>query len=250
MTTSTAPATEVGSIVERLRALVAGLPEQDGVAVFGGIYLTVTEAVAGHLAAGDVFADPVAVARLDVLFADRFLGAVEAATAAAAAATDATDATDATAAAARPAACWRPLLELRLHPGILPVQFALAGMNAHIEHDLPLAVLDSCAALGCSPDDLSADFHHVNDVLAQVEAQVRERLMPAPEKLDPDGPLLHLLSSWSIDAARDAAWAGALTLWELRNRPAALAAASGALDDGTGLVCRCLLTPLTGPGPR
>ena len=233
MTTSTAPATEVGGIAERLRALVAGLPEQDGVAVFGGVYLTVTEAIAAHLAAGDVFADPVAVARLDVLFADRFLGAA-----------------DAAATTARPAACWRPLLELRLHPGILPVQFALSGMNAHIEHDLPLAVLDTCAVLGCSPDDLSADFQHVNAVLAQVEAQVRDRLGPAPEELDPDGPLLHLLSSWSIDAARDAAWASALTLWELRERPVALAAASEALDDGTGLVCRCLLTPLAGPGPR
>ena len=253
MTTSTAPAGEVGSIVERLRALVAGLPAQDGVAVFGGVYLTVTEAVATHLAAGDVFADPAAVARLDVLFADRFLGAVEAATAAeaaAAAATDAADATDATAAAARPAACWRPLLELRRHPGILPVQFALSGINAHVEHDLPLALLDTCAVLGCAPDDLSADFHRVNDVLAQVEAQVRERLAPAPAELEPDGPLLHLLSSWSIDAARDAAWASTLTLWELRERPVALAAASGALDDGTGLVCRCLLTPLTGPGPH
>lgn len=168
MTTSTAPVTDVGGIVERLRTLVTGLPEQDGVAVFGEVYLTVTEAIAAHLAAGDVFADPAAVARLDVLFADRFLSAVDPAT-------------------VRPPACWRPLVELRLHPGVLPVQFALCGMNAHIEHDLPLAVLDTCSVLGCSPDDLSADFHHVNDVLAQVEARVRERLMPAPEELDPDG---------------------------------------------------------------
>ena len=247
MTTSTAPAGEVGSIVERLRALVAGLPAQDGVAVFGGVYLTVTEAVATHLAAGDVFADPAAVARLDVLFADRFLTAVDAAAAPAPAPAPAPAST---AARARPAACWRPLLELRRHPGILPVQFALSGINAHVEHDLPLALLDTCAVLGCAPDDLSADFHRVNDVLAQVEAQVRERLAPAPAELEPDGPLLHLLSSWSIDAARDAAWASTLTLWELRERPVALAAASGALDDGTGLVCRCLLTPLAGPGPH
>ena len=251
MTTSTAPATEVGSIVERLRALVAGLPEQDGVAVFGGIYLTVTEAVAGHLAAGDVFADPVAVARLDVLFADRFLGAVEAATAAEAAAAAATDAADATAAAARPAACWRPLLELRLHPGILPVQFALAGMNAHIEHDLPLAVLDTCRQLDCPPTELSADFHRVNQVLAQVEARVRARLLPSlaglEQELDLGDPLLHLVSSWSIDRARDAAWTTALTLWELRGDPQLLATATRALDDATGLVSRCLLTPL-GPG--
>src|SRR5215468_7752824 len=33
---------------------------------------------------------------------------------------------------------WRPLTERRDAPGIEPIQFALAGMNAHINHDLPL----------------------------------------------------------------------------------------------------------------
>ncbi|MHA6764606.1 DUF5995 family protein [Streptacidiphilus sp. PAMC 29251] len=213
----------VAEIVRRLRLLLAGLPPQDGVAVFGGAYLTVTRSVADHLAAGDLFRSPAEVAPLDVLFADRFLDAL---------------------AAPRAPACWRPLLEFRLHPGILPVQFALSGMNAHIEHDLPLAVVDACAALGCSPEELATDFHRVNDLLAQVEEQVREQLMPAPGELEQAEPLLHLLSSWSIDRARDAAWASAVTFWELRDRPLPRAVASAALDDATGLVCRCLLTPL------
>jgi hypothetical protein len=117
-------------------------------------------------------------------------------------------------------------------------------MNAHIEHDLPLAVVDTCAALGCPPSELSGDFHRVNDVLAEVEEQVRERLLPSLEQLDIGDPLLHLVSAWSIDRARDAAWASALTLWELRDCPVALTAATDALTDATGLVCRCLLTPL------
>ncbi|MEY9963947.1 hypothetical protein ABIA33_001981 [Streptacidiphilus sp. MAP12-16] len=217
------PGAEVGAIVERLRLLVSGLPPQDGVAVFGGAYLTVTEAVREHLDAGGYFHDPADVAELDVLFADRFLDAL---------------------AADRAPACWRPLLELRLHPGVLPLQYALAGMNAHIEHDLPLAVVDACTALGCSPEELAADFHRVNDVLADVEEQVRDRLMPPPEQLDVAEPLLHLVSSWSIDRARDAAWASAVTLWELRDRPAAYGVAADALDDAAGLVSRCLLTPL------
>jgi hypothetical protein len=36
--------------------------------------------------------------------------------------------------------------------GIEPVQFALAGMNAHINHDLPLAMVSTCTALGTAPD--------------------------------------------------------------------------------------------------
>lgn len=217
-------AADVGAVVARLRGLVTALPAQDGVAAFAAAYLTVTEALAAHLAAGGYFKNPDGVARLDVLFAGRFLDALT---------------------ARRPPACWRPLLQLRLHPGVLPVQFALCGMNAHIEHDLPLAVVDACTLLGCSPDELSGDFHRVNDLLAQVEEEVRDRLMPVVDgELAVAEPLLHLLSAWSIERARGAAWASAATLWELRDRPDAYRVAAEALDDATGLVCRCLLTPL------
>ncbi len=224
---------DVGGVAARLRQLVAGLPPQDGVAVFGEVYLTVTEAVRARLAAGDVFRTPADTARLDVVFAGRFLDALRPGPAPA-------------------PACWRPLLRLRMHPGIRPVQFALSGMNAHIEHDLPLAVVDTCRQLGCGPAELSGDFHRVNDVLAQVEQRVRERLLPSlaglEQELDVGDPLLHLLSSWSVDRARDAAWAGALTLWELRDNPSVFATAAQALDDACGLVSRCLLTPLGGTG--
>ena len=230
MTTETAtgpgPVADVTAIVERLRLLLAGLPPQDGVAVFGGVYLTVTEAVRDHLGAGDLFRAPAEVAVLDVLFANRFLDALT---------------------APRAPACWRPLLEFRLHPGVRPIQFALSGMNAHIEHDLPLAVVDACTVLGCSPEELGTDFHRVNDLLAQVEERVRDRLMPAPEELDVAEPLLHLIGSWSIDRARDAAWASAVTLWELRDSPGPLAVSTAALTDATGLLSRYLLTPLRTP---
>ena len=223
MATTSTPVAELAAVVQRLQALVDGLPPQDGVAVFGEVYLTVTEAIEAHLAADDLFRDPATVARLDVLFAGRFLAAF----------------------GPDPApACWRPLLDLRLHPGIRPVQFALAGMNAHIEHDLPLAVVDTCELLGCSPAELSVDFHRINSVLAQVEDGVREELMPSAEESAVADPLLHLLSSWSMDRARDAAWAGAVTLWELRDRPHAYTVAAAALDDSAGMVSRCLLTPL------
>ncbi|WP_042375170.1 DUF5995 family protein [Streptacidiphilus neutrinimicus] len=223
MELSTAPADAVAVVAARLGDAVSGLPPGDGVGVFGGVYLQVTDAVVRRLGEDGYFGSPADVARLDTLFADRFLGALGA---------------DA------PPACWRPLLDLRLHPGIRPVQFALAGMNSHIEHDLPLSVVDSCRSLDCPPQELEADFHRVNDLLAGVEEQVREELLALPPELDVADPLLHLLDSWSIDAARDAAWASARMLWELRGTPEAYAAAAGALDRSTGMMSRCLLTPL------
>ncbi|WP_037570730.1 DUF5995 family protein [Phaeacidiphilus oryzae] len=220
MATVTAP---LAPAIGALRTLAATPPPGDGVAVFARMYLVVTQAVDRHLRLTRYFQDPEATGVLAVLFADRFLDALD----------------------ARPApACWRPLLALRRHPGIRPIQFALAGMNAHIEHDLPLALLDTCARTGRALHDMSADFHRVNDVLAEVEEKAREELAPAGHGDDPDEPLLHLLGCWSIDRARDAAWASAHALWELRSRPEAYAATADALSDSVGLISRCLLTPL------
>jgi hypothetical protein len=45
----------------------------------------------------------------------------------------------------------RPLVERRAAVGIESIQFALAGMNAHINHDLSVAMVSTCAALATSP---------------------------------------------------------------------------------------------------
>ncbi|MFC8454318.1 DUF5995 family protein [Kitasatospora sp. NPDC057223] len=218
----------VGQVVDRMRGIGAALPAGDGLGVFNGMYLTVTELVRDQLAAA-FFDDPAAVTTLDALFAGRYLAAV-----------------DAAAAGRRPPACWRPLFELRGHPGIHPLQFALAGMNAHIEHDLPLAVVDTCRRLGLEPRDVAADYHRVNDLLARVEGGVRESLLPDGGLLDAADPLLHVCGVWSVDKAREAAWASVLALWQLRPVPLAYAAVSAALDGSVGMVCRALLTPLEG----
>ncbi|MFD0278146.1 DUF5995 family protein [Kitasatospora sp. NPDC127111] len=228
------PAHEVDRMVGRLRGIGRGLPPSDGVAVFNRMYLTVTEAVRDRLAR-PYFADPAAMAELDVVFAGRYLLAV-----------------DAVAAGRRPPACWRPLFELRGHPGVHPLQFALAGMNAHIQHDLPLAVLDTCRRLGRPPERLADDYHRINGLLAAVETAVREQLMPGPDLLERAEPLTHLVGAWSVDAARDAAWASVRALWELREVPGAVAALTATLDASVGLLGRALLTPLGlhgHPGP-
>ncbi|MFJ8622896.1 DUF5995 family protein [Kitasatospora sp. NPDC093550] len=230
-TTTAVPAPiTVEEVVVRLREIGAGLPPADGVAVFNRLYLDVTEAVRDRLGVG-YFADPRAMAELDVVFAGRYLRAVAA-----------------DAAGQEPPACWRPLFALRAHPGVHPLQFALAGMNAHIQHDLPLAVVDTCRRRGCEPADVERDYHRVNGLLAGVERAVRERLMPGPDLLEHAEPLTHLVGAWSVGAAREEAWSAVGALWELRHLPNAARAFAAVLDGSVGLLGRALLLPLEPAG--
>ncbi|MGW7069743.1 DUF5995 family protein [Streptomyces sp. NPDC054855] len=223
---STGSALGVDDVVTRMRALGTGFPSGDGVGVFNRVYLSVTEEVGRHLDTGR-FPDSGAAVTLDVLFAERYLRAV-----------------DAVAADRRPPACWRPLFQLRRHPGVRPLQFALAGINAHIGHDLPLAVMDTCRTLGCEPADLEDEFDRVGDILVSLEENIREDLMPGPDLFQIADPLTHLLGSWSLERARDSAWATALTLRALDELPAVAEEFRERLDGAVGLVGRMLLTPL------
>lgn len=213
-------------VLARMRGLEAELPPRDGVAVFNRLYLAVTEEVGRRVAAGR-FHDRLATTELDVLFAGRYLKAVD------------------RAAGGQPTpACWRPLFQLRGHPAVRPVQFALAGINAHIGHDLPLALADTCRALGAEPPELEGDFDRIGELLICLEERIREELIPGPELLDVADPLTHLLGSWTLEAARGAAWAAFRTLWAMRELPDLAEEFTDRIDAGVGMVGRCLLTPL------
>jgi AcrR family transcriptional regulator len=219
-------ATAVDAVVSRMRALDSALPAGDGVAVFNRVYLAVTEAVDRHIDGGR-FQDARAAITLDVRFAERYLAAVEAAVD-----------------ERRPPACWRPLFQMRRHPGVRPLQFALAGINAHIGHDLALAVVDTCRTLGCEPADVEDEFDRVGDLLVSLEERIREDLMPGPDLLQIADPLTHLLGSWSLERARDATWTAARALWALRGLPEVAGEFRERLDAAVGLAGRMLLTPL------
>jgi hypothetical protein len=218
--------TPVDEVVSRMRALAATLPERDGVAVFNRVYLAVTEAVDRHIDAG-LFADARAAITLDVRFAERYLTAVAAESQ-----------------GRRAPACWRPLFQFRRHPGVRPLQFALAGINAHIGHDLALAVVDSCRTLGCEPAALEDEFDRVGELLVSLEERIREELMPGPDLLRIADPLTHLLGAWSLERARDAAWTAARALWALRGLPDVAGEFTERLDTAVGFAGRMLLTPL------
>ncbi len=213
-------------VLERMRTLEAALPPTDGVAVFNRVYLSVTEEV-GRRAATGGFRDGEAAAELDVRFAKRYLHAV-----------------DQAALGRRQPACWRPLFQLRGHPAVQPLQFALAGINAHIGHDLALALADTCRARDAEPRSLEADFHRVGELLVAMEERIREELMPGPDLLDVADPLTHLVGSWTLEAARSAAWASFRALWAMRALPDVAEEFTDRVDASVGMVGRCLLTPL------
>src|SRR5207342_864211 len=78
-------------------------------------------------------------------------------------------------AASAPSA-WMPLFAQRSRHGIAPLQFALAGMNAHINRDLPVALVSTCRELSLDLREASpehADFERVDALLSQVERRVK-----------------------------------------------------------------------------
>ncbi|OON82048.1 DUF5995 family protein [Streptomyces tsukubensis] len=216
----------VDAVIERLRAFGAAWPRSDGLAVFNRLYLSVTEEIDLRIDQGE-FPDSEAAATLDVRFAERYLAAVEA--------HDTGRGTPAS---------WRPLFQYRGHPGVRPLQFALAGINAHIGHDLALAVVDTCRTLDCEPPDLEDEFDQVGEILTTLEERVREELMPGPDLLQLADPLTHLVGAWSLDRARDGAWVAARSLWALRGLGPVARQMREQLDAGVGLVGRMLVTPL------
>jgi len=224
--------TTVPEVLARLGAIDADLPTSDGAHVFNRVYLTVTERVATMLEQGDIFQDDPAATELDVRFAHLWL-----------------EAYDEAAAGRRPTSPWRPLFETRHEPNRLPIQYALAGINAHIEHDLALALVRTCQSRGTTPDDSTVrhDYEAINDVLADVEAEVRRTFLDEVGLAADDviGPVAHLISAWSIDKARDAAFLQARTIWELRRTTFLREHYIAALGDAVGMASRLLLTPVS-----
>jgi hypothetical protein len=187
------PAT-IDQVIERMRAIDAELSPRDGVACFNRLYLRVTENIQAAVAGGQ-FKSSAFLERLDVVFAGFYLDAYRASRRA----------------GGRVPRAWAPLFEARRRRTVAPIQFALAGMNAHINHDLVLAIVDTCTRnkMKVSRDTpFHRDYLAVNKLLAKVEERIKREFLTgdlavADEAL---GRLDDVLAMWSVEAARDAAW--------------------------------------------
>ena len=123
-------------VMEEINRTLAG---DDGLKWFNLLYLLVTREVLDHPPVGG-WLRPAWIARLDVIFANLYFTAIR----------------NLTSPDSIPRS-WAALFEARHRPGIDRIQFALAGMNAHINHDLPFALEQTNNQLHVDPDQGSPE---------------------------------------------------------------------------------------------
>jgi hypothetical protein len=139
------------------------------------------------------------------------------------------------------------LFDARARAGVDRIQFALAGMNAHINHDLALALLKTNDQLHLTPALQSPehdDYEHVNGLLEEVLPTALNFLAAGivGELAQDTGKVGRLLAIWNVRAARDLAWDFADRLRNLGGMSRELALAGQ--DKLTGVIGRSLLLPL------
>ncbi len=187
-----APVT-IADVIARMQGIDAQLPANDGIKWFNRLYLMVTQQVDLH-PPGGAWKSPLWLNRLDVVFAGLYFSGLSGFL------------------GGQPVpSAWTALYEARYRPGIDRIQFALAGMNAHINHDLALALLATDAEFNIDPAPGSsefADYQSVNGLLNTVMPSALTML--AADTLgviaQDTGKIGRLLAFWNICRARDLAW--------------------------------------------
>jgi|RhiMethySRZTD1v2_1073278.scaffolds.fasta_scaffold11340_2 uncharacterized protein DUF5995 len=224
-----APALSVNAVLALMTSIENSLAADEGVAWFNKLYRRVTERVALALT-DNTFENPEFIDRLDVVFANLYFEALRAFL----------HDRD------KMPRAWAPLLEGNAERGIAPIQFALAGMNAHINRDLMVAVVRVCEEMKLEVGGDSAhkrDYDRLNPILQEVETTVRAWFLEGFvaefdnmfEKVDT------IIANWSLAEARDAAWNHAETLWRIRHVDLIEEAYIDGLDGLVGFAGRGLL---------
>jgi len=223
---ASAPLNTISDVIAAFSAIEEFLPAGDGLKWFNWLYLQVTKAVDGSVGTGQ-WNNPEWLTRLDVVFAGLYLDSL-----------------------AKPAPkCWQVLLDARHDLRLARIQFALAGMNAHIDHDLSIAVTQTCREFAIAPVHLSPqyqDYCRVNDLLdAIVEAAKKELLVGL---LGDPLPCLQLVenlaAAWGLRGTREVAWTNAELLWHAQSIPGLAERFLDSLDTTAALAGRGLLAPV------
>jgi Family of unknown function (DUF5995) len=221
----------IGDVLAGMRAMDAVFIDGDGLRWFHRLYLQVTEAVAARLAGGG-FANGAWLADLDVQFAGLYFDALRRQLGGQTA-----------------PGCWRALFDHRADSPVARIQFALAGVNAHINHDLPFAVVATCGREGAAPRHGSTeytDYTAVNSTLDSLidtaKAELMVRLLG-----DPLPAVSHLedrLAAWSVSAAREAAWTNGEVMWGIGGDRLLAGRFEAMLDGLTAVAGKTLMAPV------
>ncbi len=227
----------IDDVIQRMTALAAELRrDRDARLAFHGTYLRTTEAVAQALRDG-AFADPEWVDRWDVAFAQLYLDALDAARRG-----DPVPEPWAVAFAAAAA-----------QPGLPAVRHVLLGMNAHINYDLPQALLAVITDAEFGDPEVrarrEADHRRIDEVLAvRVGAEDAELQRNAGRDLAGPGAAAAepIATRRFLRESRAKVWANALELSKARaGGPDSYAGRLAQLEK----LCARRVADLVRPGP-
>jgi hypothetical protein len=221
------PPASIDDVVRTMEAIDALCVDTDGLKWFNWLYLEVTRAVGARVAAGGS-EDPQWLAALDVQFARLYFGAFSKQLSGVAGVPES----------------WQILFEHREEVAIARIQFALAGINAHINRDLAVAIV----ATGIEPvhgGPRYLDYTALNTTLdALVEAAKSTLNVRLPDDDLPDvSHLEDTIAAFSVSAAREAAWNNAEVLWNLRCLPDLSRRTLDVIDGTAAVIGKALLVP-------
>jgi hypothetical protein len=226
VTAAASSSVTINDVLQTMQSIDDLLPGTDGLKWFNRLYMMVTQEVDQRAPAE--WQDPNWLSRLDVVFAGFYFltiaGFLEGSP-------------------STPIA-WGALLEARYRTGIDRIQFAVAGMNAHINHDLALALIETDAELDLDPSLNSperADYETINSLLEAIMPSALQVLATGilGELAEDTGKIGRILAFWNIVQARELAWAFANHLRSLSGVPRQIALDSQ--DQMTGVLGRAIL---------
>jgi Family of unknown function (DUF5995) len=219
----------IPDVLQGLQTIDGLCLNEDGLKWFNGLYLAVTQAVENRVNGGG-FTDPVWLAQLDVQFALLYFATLRAALTGASC-----------------PGCWEAMFAVRNDARITRIQFALAGMNGHINHDLCLAIDATCKATNTVPQHGTAqynDYTSLNPVLDGLIDQAKQNLdvRLLGDRLPDVSHLEDLIAAWDVSAARETAWNNAEHLWNLP--PLLAEGLVDGIDGFTTVISKTLLLPM------
>lgn len=208
---------QIDGVIAAMRAIGDRLDPGDPRRFFNGTYVRTTEAVAAEIEAGG-FRDPVWTERWDAVFASMYIEAFEH--------------WDAGEPAPKP---WLIAFQATRGPRMPPLRHVLLGMNAHVNYDLPRALIAVITDDEFADREVTArrseDHRRIDHVLAGRVADEDNELAKVEQPEDRDlidrllRPLNRLGTKRFLTEARRKVWANARTLSEARRR------GEGALSD-------------------
>lgn len=218
----------ISAVLQTLQTIDTTCVDADGLKWFNWLYLEVTQAVEARISAGG-FTDPTWLAQLDVQFAGLYFSALKSSLSGLTAPT-----------------CWQVLFNSRNQAAVARIQFALAGINAHINRDLPEAIVATSQITGTTPDhggihyrDYTALNSTLDGLIESAERTLNIRLSGGA--LPPISHLADTIAAWNVSAARESAWQNAEHLWQLRTLPMLASSFMDMLDGFTTVISKTLL---------